>query len=75
MTQSQVLSILGQPQKREAYGPTEFLFYTSRYGADVPVAIVDGKVTSIGQAASDIVVSSKAQGKTPAAILKKRQTP
>jgi hypothetical protein len=34
MTQSQVLSILGQPQKREAYGPTEFLFYASRYGAE-----------------------------------------
>ena len=61
MTQTQVLSILGQPQMREAYGPTEFLFYTSSYGTNVPIAIVDGKVTSIGRAAYDIVVRSKAQ--------------
>jgi outer membrane protein assembly factor BamE (lipoprotein component of BamABCDE complex) len=61
MTQSQVLSILGQPQIREAYGPTEFLFYPSSSGSNVPIAIVDGKVTSIGRAAYDIVVRSKAQ--------------
>jgi outer membrane protein assembly factor BamE (lipoprotein component of BamABCDE complex) len=61
MTRNQVLSILGQPQMRETYGPTEFLFYTSSYGTSVPIAIVDGKVTSIGRAAYDIVVRSKAQ--------------
>jgi outer membrane protein assembly factor BamE (lipoprotein component of BamABCDE complex) len=61
MTQNQVFSIMGQPQMREAYGPTEFLFYTSSYGASVPIAVVDGKVTSIGRAAYDIVVRSKAQ--------------
>ena len=54
MTQSQVFSILGQPQMREAYGPTEFLFYTSSYGASIPIAVVDGKVTSIGRAAYEI---------------------
>jgi outer membrane protein assembly factor BamE (lipoprotein component of BamABCDE complex) len=72
MTQNQVLSILGQPQKRETYGPTEFLFYRSNYGADVPIAIVEGKVTSIGRAAYDIVVRSKSQADTTAAIPKKR---
>jgi hypothetical protein len=46
---------------REAYGPTEFLFYTSGYGTSIPIAIVDGKVTSIGRAAYEIVVRSKAQ--------------
>jgi outer membrane protein assembly factor BamE (lipoprotein component of BamABCDE complex) len=61
MTQSQVLSILGQPLMHEAYGPTEFLFYPSSTGSNVPIAIVDGKVTSIGRAAYDIVVRSKAQ--------------
>jgi hypothetical protein len=61
MTQSQVLSILGQPQTREAYGPTEFLFYPAGGGGNIPIAIVDGKVTSIGRAAYDIVVQAKAQ--------------
>ena len=61
MTESQVLSILGQPQKREAYGGTSFLFYTDTSGTSVPVAIVGGRVTSIGRAAYDIVVRSQAQ--------------
>ena len=66
MTQNQVLSILGQPQMREAYGPTEFLFYPGSSGSTVPVAIVDGKVTSIGRAAYEIVVQSKAQSASTA---------
>ena len=65
MTQNQVFSILGQPQMREAYGPTEFLFYTSSYGASIPIAVVDGKVTSIGRAAYEIVVRSKMQTGSP----------
>jgi len=65
MTQNQVFSILGQPQMREAYGPTEFLFYTSSYGASIPIAVVDGKVkctrlrsggTSIGTIRSSILM-------------------
>ena len=66
MTQSQVLSILGQPQMREAYGPTEFLFYTSSYGTSVPIAIVEGKVTSVGRSAYEIVVRSKEQSASTA---------
>jgi outer membrane protein assembly factor BamE (lipoprotein component of BamABCDE complex) len=75
MTQSQVLSILGQPQMREAYGPTEFLFYPNNSGNNVPIAIVDGKVTSIGRAAYDTVVRAKAQPDTAAAIPPKRKAP
>lgn len=40
MTQNQVFSILGKPQMREAYAPTEFLIYTSSYGITVPKAMV-----------------------------------
>jgi len=52
---------------REAYGPTEFLFYTSSHGTSVPIAIVDGKVTSMGRAAYEIVVKSKTQVERTAA--------
>ena len=60
MTQNQVLSILGEPQLRETYGGTEFLIYDSG-GGGIPVAIVGGRVTSIGRTAYDVVVRSKAQ--------------
>ena len=49
MTQNQVLSILGQPQLRETYGGTEFLIYDSDGGRGTPIAIVGGRVTSIGR--------------------------
>ena len=60
MTRSQVISILGPPQKLETFGPTEFLFYRSGYGEDLPIAVVEGKVSSIGRGAYEIVVKSKA---------------
>ena len=75
MTQSQVLSMLGQPQMHETYGPTEFLFYTSSYGTNVPIAIVDGRVTSIGRAAYDIVVRAKSQTDTTAATPRRGNAP
>jgi outer membrane protein assembly factor BamE (lipoprotein component of BamABCDE complex) len=61
MTESQVLSIAGQPRMRETYGSTSFLIYVDDRGANVPVALVDGRVTSMGRAAYDIVVRSQAQ--------------
>jgi hypothetical protein len=61
MTEGQVLSILGQPRVRESYGGTSFLFYADTAGTSIPIAIVDGRVTSIGRAAYDIVVRSQAQ--------------
>jgi len=65
MTQTQVLSILGEPQRRETYGGTEFLIYpTSSNGSAldvVPIAVVDGRVTGIGRNIYDNVVRSKSQ--------------
>ena len=61
MTESQVLSIVGQPRMRETYGSTTFLIYADDAGAIIPIAIVDGRVTSIGRAVYDIVVRSQTQ--------------
>lgn len=50
MTKEQVLSLMGIPDRREAYGPTEYLiFRTDAWAASeplrfTPVALVDGKV-------------------------------
>ena len=64
MTRDEVISIMGLPQKREAYGRTEFLIY--RTGLDgseqerfTPVAIVDGKVTGWGRNYYDNALRSK----------------
>ena len=61
MTQNQVIALLGQPQMKETYGGTEFLFYSNDAGVRIPIAMVDGRVTSIGRAAYDVVVRSKMQ--------------
>jgi len=61
MTESQVVSIVGQPRTRETYGGTSFLIYADDAGTSIPIALVDGRVTSIGRAAYDIVVRSQAQ--------------
>src|SRR5262245_13362829 len=61
MTESQVLSIAGQPRMRETYGGTTFLIYADDAGTSIPIAFVGGRVTSIGRAAYDIVVRSQAQ--------------
>jgi hypothetical protein len=61
MTETQVLSLVGQPRMRETYGSTSFWIYADDAGASVPIAIVDGRVTSIGRAAYDIVVRSQMQ--------------
>lgn len=61
MTEGQVLSIMGQPTKRETYGGTSFMIYVDNTGTTIPIAIVGGRVTSIGRAAYDIVVRSQGQ--------------
>jgi hypothetical protein len=67
MTQSQVLSIMGQPQRRENHGGTEFLIYPADDANKTalinffPIAIVDGRVTGIGRHVYDHFVRSKAQ--------------
>ena len=61
MSRSQVLATVGEPQRKENYGATEFLIYsTGSSSFDVlPIAIVDGRVTGIGRNLYDNVVRSK----------------
>ena len=65
MTQTQVVAILGEPQRRETYGGTEFLIYPTGPNSSalnfMPIAVVDGRVTGIGRNIYDNVVRSKAQ--------------
>ena len=55
MTRDQVLEIMGQPQRQEAYGSTEFLIYSTDGTSNTalldftPIAIVDGRVTGSGR--------------------------
>jgi outer membrane protein assembly factor BamE (lipoprotein component of BamABCDE complex) len=65
MSRDEVLSLMGQPQRREAYGSNEFLIYRTDYrggneSADfTPVAIVNGKVVGWGRNYYDNVARSK----------------
>jgi hypothetical protein len=67
MTESQVLAIMGQPQRRESHGGTEFLIYATENDNKaallnfIPIAIVDRRVTGIGRHVYDHVVRSKTQ--------------
>jgi hypothetical protein len=55
MTRDEVISTMGKPQIREAYGKTEFLIYRTDFPVSTgkadftPVAIVNGKVTGWGR--------------------------
>lgn len=65
MDRSEVLAAMGQPQRREAYGNTEFLIYrtgfesNSENGNFTPVAIIDGKVAGWGRNYYDNALHSK----------------
>ena len=67
MTESRVLAIMGQPQRRESHGATEFLIYATENDNKaalinfIPIAMVDKRVTGIGRHVYDHVVRSKAQ--------------
>jgi hypothetical protein len=67
MTESQVLATMGQPQRRESHGATEFLIYATENDNKtalinfIPIAMVDKRVTGIGRHVYDHVVRSKAQ--------------
>jgi hypothetical protein len=67
MAESQVLAIMGPPQRRESHGGTEFLIYATDNGNTaallnfLPIAMVDGRVTGIGRHVYDHVVRAKAQ--------------
>jgi outer membrane protein assembly factor BamE (lipoprotein component of BamABCDE complex) len=54
MTRDEVIAIMGTPQKREAYGRTEFLIYRTSLNTNdpnsfTPIAIVDGRVIGWGR--------------------------
>ena len=50
MSRDEVVALMGQPQKRETYGKTEFLIYqTNEAGNFTPIGIVDGKVVGWGR--------------------------
>jgi hypothetical protein len=71
MTQAQVLAIVGEPQRRETYGGTEFLIYPTGAANSsldfIPIAIVNGRVSGIGRNVYDNVVRSTAQSDLKAA--------
>jgi len=64
MNRDEVIALMGQPQKREAYGKTEFLIYRTDYrgtnddGNFTPIAIVDGRVAGWGRNYYDNAVYS-----------------
>jgi hypothetical protein len=65
MSESQVLALMGQPQRRESQGGTEFLIYATDDRSTtvllnfIPIAVVDGRVTGIGRHVYDHVVRAK----------------
>ena len=67
MTESQVLAIMGPPQRRERHGGTEFLIYASDNSNKValvdfiPIAMVDGRVTGIGRRVYDHILQSESE--------------
>jgi outer membrane protein assembly factor BamE (lipoprotein component of BamABCDE complex) len=67
MKRDDVIALMGQPEKREAYGKTEFLIYrTNHTGMSdaedfTPIAIADGKVVGWGRNFYDTAVQSKIQ--------------
>jgi hypothetical protein len=59
MSRNQVLQLMGQPDKREAYGNSEFLIYRTPSDFFTPIAIVDGKVVGWGRNYYDNAIRSK----------------
>jgi outer membrane protein assembly factor BamE (lipoprotein component of BamABCDE complex) len=65
MSRQEVLTILGQPQRQETYGSTEFLIYSNDGSSNValinftPIAVVEGRVTGIGRQLYDAVAHAK----------------
>src|SRR5262245_53428913 len=55
MTRQEVITVIGNPERRETYCKTEFLVYRDDK-VFRPIAIVDGKVTDWGRNYYDITV-------------------
>jgi outer membrane protein assembly factor BamE (lipoprotein component of BamABCDE complex) len=67
MNRDEVIALMGQPQRRETYGKTEFLIYQTGNRSSnedknfTPIAIADGRVVGWGRNYYDSTVYSKAQ--------------
>ncbi|MGI9382706.1 MAG: hypothetical protein ACR2PO_06090 [Methyloligellaceae bacterium] len=65
MSRDDLISLMGQPKKRENYGRTEFLIYETNYlaftdsGRFTPIAVVNGKVIGWGHEYYGAVVKAQ----------------
>lgn len=65
MDRQQVLSLMGNPHRREMYGETEFLIYETNHWADsekerfTPILLKNGKVAGGGRNYYDDAIRSK----------------
>jgi outer membrane protein assembly factor BamE (lipoprotein component of BamABCDE complex) len=72
MDRETVLSLMGKPYTREAYGSTEYLFYETNHWANeehrrfTPIQLKDGKVVGWGQ--KYYIESSGQKSKTDARV-------
>ncbi len=61
MNREDVVAIMGPPQRQETFGDTDFLIYSNDGTSTTallnftPIAIVDGRVTGMGQSLYDAV--------------------
>lgn len=68
MTRAEVLTMMGNPQRQETYGSTEFLIYSTDGSSNTallnftPIAIVDGRATGTGRVLYDAVVHAHRGG-------------
>lgn len=65
MSREDLISLMGEPKKRENYGKTEFLIYETNYlaftdtGRFTPIALVNDKVTGWGHEYYGAVVKAQ----------------
>jgi len=60
MTREEVIAIMGNPEKREVHGRTEFLMYTTGNFTLTPIAIVDGRLLGWGRRYYDDTIKANA---------------
>lgn len=71
MARADVLALLGPPQRREEYGGTEFLIYSTDGTSSTalleftPIAVVDGRVTGTGRPLYEAVVQAHTRQPRP----------
>jgi hypothetical protein len=60
MTREEVIAVMGNPEKREVYGRTEFLMYTTGNFTLTPIAIIDGRLLGWGRRYYDDTIKANA---------------